>query len=83
MVGSPRSAGAATGTVTFSVSPVDGSGQSLSCDGGDTVSLASGAATCSIATLGPAGSTYTVTASYSGDSTFAASASNSRTVTVG
>jgi hypothetical protein len=82
VAGLPRSAGTATGTVTFSVSPVDGSGQSLSCDGGDTVPLASGAATCSIATLGPAGSTYTVTASYSGDSTFTASASNSRTVTV-
>ena len=82
VVGLPRSAGTATGTVTFSVSPADGSGQSLSCDGGDMVSLASGAATCSIATLGPAGSIYTVTASYSGDSTFTAGASNTRTVTV-
>ena len=82
MVGLPRSAGTATGTVTFSISSADGAGQSLSCTGGDTVALASGVAICDIAAIGSAGSTYTVTASYSGDSTFNSVDSNSRTITV-
>ena len=81
VVGLPRSAGTATGTVTFSISSADGAGQSLSCTGGDTVALASAVAICDIASIGSAGSTYTVTASYSGDSTFNSVDSNSRTIT--
>jgi hypothetical protein len=82
VVGLPRSAGTATGSVTFSISSADGAGQSLTCDGGDSVALASGRATCDIAAVGPSGSIDTVTATYSGDSTFTSVASNSRTITV-
>ena len=56
----------------------DGSGQTLSCAGGDTVSLVSGAATCIATAATAAGSTYIVTATYSGDGTFAASTSRSQ-----
>jgi hypothetical protein len=82
VVGLPGAAGAATGAVTFSVSPTNSGGQPLTCAGGDSVPLVSGGATCDIAAVGPSGSTYSVTATYSGDSTFATSSSISRTITV-
>jgi Bacterial Ig-like domain (group 3)/Glycosyl hydrolase family 26 len=80
--GLPRSAGTATGTVMFTISVASGSGPAPSCAGGDTVDLVSGLATCDVAAAGSSGSTYTVTAAYSGDSTFSSSNSNTRTITV-
>jgi hypothetical protein len=82
VVGLPRAAGTATGAVTFSVSPISSGAPSLTCGGGDSVPLVSGAAACDIAAVGPSGSTYSVTATYSGDSTFTGSNSISRTITV-
>lgn len=82
VVGLPRAAGAATGAVTFSVSPISSGGQSLTCGGGDSVPLVSGVAACDIAAVGPSGSAYSVTATYSGDSTFTTSNSISSTITV-
>jgi hypothetical protein len=80
VLGRPSSVGTATGTVTFAISGA--SGQALSCVGGDAVSLASGAATCTTTPAAAAGSPYLVTATYSGDGTFAASSSNARSIRV-
>jgi hypothetical protein len=66
--------------VTFSV--VSASGQSLACMAGDTVPVASGLATCATAPVAASDSPYVVTATYSGDATFDASVSNTRTVRV-
>jgi hypothetical protein len=82
VVGLPRAAGPATGAVTFSLSPISSGAPSLTCDGGDSVPMVSGDATCDFAAVGPSGSTYSVTATYSGDSTFTTSTSLSRTITV-
>ena len=78
--GQPSSVGTPTGTVTFAISGA--SGQTLSCAGGDTVSLVSGAATCTATAATAAGSPYVVTATYSGDGTFAASTSRSKNIRV-
>lgn len=68
-----------TGNVTFVVS--DSTGQSVSCQGGDTVSLSSGQATCS---LGPASADaelpLSVTATYGGDGNFDSSISQVGTI---
>jgi hypothetical protein len=77
VVGLPRSAGVATGTVTFSIV-----GGSAHCSSGDTVALVSGAATCDTSAAGSSGSTEVVTATYNGDDTFDASTSPARTITV-
>ena len=73
--------GTATGTVTFSVSSWT-VGALAACEEA-TVSPGIRCGDLRIATLGSSGSTHAVTASYSGDSTFAASDSNNRTLTVG
>jgi Bacterial Ig-like domain (group 3) len=65
--GLPARAGTPTGTVTFAVS--DASGQAQSCVAGNTVSLAVGAATCTMAPPA-AGQFYVVTATYNGDGNF-------------
>ena len=80
VVGRPTSAGTPTGTVTFSL--VGASGQSLACLGGDTVTLASGLATCATAPAASADSPYVVTATYSGDATFNGAASETRAIRV-
>jgi large repetitive protein len=61
---------AVAGTVTFAVTPSQGS--AVACTGGDTVTLSSSAATCSlpVGTLLASGSTYTVTANYNGNGNF-------------
>ena len=79
-VGQPASAGTATGSVTFSL--LGASGPSLTCAGGDTVALVAGAGTCTINAAVSPGSPYVVTATYSGDAPFNASASNTRTIRV-
>ena len=60
----------ATGTVAFTITPSHGS--AATCTGGDTVPVSASAATCSIPsdTLLAAGSTYGVSANYSGDGSF-------------
>ena len=78
--GLPASAGTPTGTVTFSI--VSASGQSLACAAGDTEPVTSGVATCATAPAVPTNSPYVVTATYSGDTTFNGSTSNTRTVRV-
>jgi hypothetical protein len=65
-------AGLPTGSVAFSVAGTDSS--TVGCDGGDTISLSGGVATCPLsAGLLAAGSPFVVTATYSGDPNFAAS----------
>ena len=80
VLGQPASAGTATGSVTFSL--LGASGPSLTCAGGDTVALVAGAGTCTINAAVSPGSPYVVTATYSGDAPFNASASNTRTIRV-
>jgi hypothetical protein len=80
VLGQPASAGTATGSITFSL--LGASGQTLACAGGDTVSLVAGVATCTTNAAVSAGSPYVVTATYSGDATFNASTSNTRTIRV-
>ncbi len=76
--GLPRWAGTPSGTVTFSVSGA--SGQSVPCLSSSTDTLTSGTATCTLTTAASGGPPYTVKATYSGDSNFNASASNSRSI---
>jgi hypothetical protein len=79
--GTAATAGTPTGTVVFNV--VGSSGPAVQCDGGDTVTLASGTATCVISTaLVSSGSPYTVNATYSGDGNFTTSAASPAQVRV-
>lgn len=80
VLGVPASAGTPTGTVTFSL--VGASGRSLACVGGDIAPVTSGVATCATAPAASADSPYVVTATYSGDTTFDGSTSNTRTIRV-
>jgi large repetitive protein len=71
---------APTGNVTFVVS--DSTGQSISCQGGDTVPLSSGQATCDLASTSTTDAVLplTVTATYGGDSNFDSSMSQVGTI---
>jgi Glycosyl hydrolase family 26/Bacterial Ig-like domain (group 3) len=80
VLGLPVAAGTVTGTVTFAIAGA--SGQTLSCVAGDSVPLVSGVATCTTTVAEAAGSTYVVTATYSGDSTFQGSTSFPRKIKV-
>ena len=73
-------AGLPTGSVAFSIAGADSS--TPVCDGGDTISLSGDVATCTLtAGLLAAGSSFVVTATYSGDPNFAtSSASTTQTV---
>jgi large repetitive protein len=81
VVGVPAAAGTPTGSVTFSV--VSLSGVAVSCDGGNTVALNFGVASCVISSaLVLAGSPYSVTATYGGDANFTTSTSNPKALRV-
>jgi hypothetical protein len=69
-----------TGNVIFVVS--DSSGQSISCDGGNTVPLSAGKASCSLgsASTQDAVLPLTVTATYGGDANFGSSMSQVGTI---
>jgi hypothetical protein len=58
------------GTVTFAITPSNG--PTVSCTGGDTVTVAGSAATCSVpvGTLLASGSSYGVSANYNGNGNF-------------
>ena len=62
----------ATGTVTFAITPA------VTCTGGNTVTVAASAATCVVPSgaLSANGSTYSVSANYSGDGNFFTSTGN-------
>jgi hypothetical protein len=60
--------GVPTGTVAFGFTP-----SSVGCQGGDTVTLVNGTASCTVADLTSAGSVVGVTATYSGSSAFTGS----------
>jgi hypothetical protein len=75
------------GTVTFALSdpaPTRGAGShpALSCQGGDTVALSGGAATCAVGGLALNQSPATVTATYNGDGNDQGSASGTVSQTV-
>ncbi|MFZ0251960.1 MAG: Ig-like domain repeat protein [Acidimicrobiales bacterium] len=81
VTGTPASAGTPTGTVTFAITSISGS--PVSCDTGNTATLASGSATCTVTSaLVLAGSPYSVVATYGGDGNFTTSASSPRPVHV-
>ena len=70
VVGIPAASGTATGTVTFVITGAGGS--TAACNGGDTVTLSGGQATCIVTSgLVLSGSPYIVTGSYGGDGNFA------------
>ncbi len=67
-------AGIPTGTVTFALTPPV-KGQSVSCAGGDTVTLRRGQATCLVPADLTGGASYSVQVGYGGDPNFLASTS--------
>jgi large repetitive protein len=78
---SPAS-GTPTGTVTFTIT---GTGGSATCQGGDTIALSAGSALCTVTTMVSSESTYSVHATYNGDSDFSSSAATplTQSVTIG
>jgi hypothetical protein len=71
--------GTPTGTVTFTAT---GSSGAVACNAGNTVTLSGGAATCTITVLATQ-STYSVHATYNGDSNYATSSASPLTQSVG
>ncbi len=63
----------ATGSVTFTITPTEGS--AVTCNGGDTVPVSGSTATCSVPSdsMLAEGSTYGVSANYGGDSNYSTS----------
>ncbi len=59
----PGDASTATGSVTFAIQATGNNGN-ITCTGGNTKTLSSGSATCTVTTLVKSGSPYTITATY-------------------
>lgn len=66
--GDAGTTGTPTGTVTFAVT--NSKGNPAECDGGDTVALSSGTASCTLPPWATSNGQNSVTVTYSGDSTF-------------
>ncbi len=81
VAGIPAASGTPAGTVTFAITGAGGS--TVECDGGDTVTLSGGQATCTVTSaLVLSGSPYTVTGSYGGNGNFAGSTSPPKVIRV-
>ena len=81
VTGIPAASGIPAGTVSFVITAIGGS--TVACDGGDTVTLSGGQATCTVTSaLVWSGSPYTVTASYGGNGNFVGSISPPKAIRV-